>query len=99
MLTPRQEQTLSFIKTYQRSNGGVSPSVKDIAAGLLLQSNSVNTVHRMLCALEEKGFIRRLANRARAIEVLERIPIKKMRAAWFRFDDEVQELVPFKGRQ
>jgi repressor LexA len=97
MLTPRQEQTLSFIKTYQRSNGGVSPRLEDIAASLRLKSKA--SVHRLLVGLEERGFIRRPYYKNRAIEVLERTTIKQMRAAWFRFDDEVQELVPFKGRQ
>lgn len=99
MITQRQKDTLDFIVAFQRERGGVSPSVREIAQGLRCNSKSTHTAHRMLVALERLGFIRRLPGRARAIEVLRAVPIVKMREAWFRFDEEVKELVPYKGRQ
>lgn len=72
MLTKRQRDVLTFIATYQRKTGGVSPSTADIAAGIGVVSKGNATAY--LDALEERGFIRRLANRSRAIEILKPVP-------------------------
>ena len=67
MLTRRQLDLLKFI--HKRSQaGGVSPSFDEMKAALNLRSKS--GIHRLITALEERGFIRRLANRTRAIEVV-----------------------------
>lgn len=66
-LTQRQNDGLSLIKS-KVAESGVAPSFREIAAGLGLRS--ISGVHRILSALEERGAIRRLPNRARAIEVL-----------------------------
>jgi len=67
MLTPKQQELLSFIQT-RLEEGGVSPSFDEMKEALDLKSKS--GVHRLISALEERNFIRRLPNRARALEVL-----------------------------
>jgi repressor LexA len=67
MLTPKQQQLLSFIQT-RLEERGVSPSFEEMKDALDLRSKS--GIHRLINALEERGFIRRLPNRARALEVL-----------------------------
>ncbi|MEL6336561.1 MAG: transcriptional repressor LexA [Pseudomonadota bacterium] len=70
MLTRKQYDLLLFIhKRVQRD--GVSPSFDEMKDALDLRSKS--GIHRLITALEERGFIRRLAHRARAIEIL-RLP-------------------------
>ena len=67
MLTKKQQQLLTFID--QRvSESGVSPSFEEMKEALGLKSKS--GVHRLITALEERGFIRRLPHRARALEVV-----------------------------
>jgi repressor LexA len=70
MLTRKQHQLLTFIN--ERLNAtGVSPSFDEMKDALGLKSKS--GIHRLITGLEERGFIRRLAHRARALEVL-RLP-------------------------
>lgn len=67
MLTKKQLDLLAFIhKRVQRD--GVPPSFDEMKVALDLRSKS--GIHRLITALEERGFIRRLAHRARAIEVV-----------------------------
>ena len=67
MLTRKQFELLRFI--HQRlTETGVPPSFDEMKDALDLRSKS--GIHRLITALEERGFIRRLANRARAIEVI-----------------------------
>jgi repressor LexA len=70
MLTPKQHELLMFIKE-RLARSGVSPSFDEMREALDLKSKS--GVHRLISALEERGFIRRLPNRARALEVV-RLP-------------------------
>jgi repressor LexA len=67
MLTRKQHELLSYIHD-KLGETGVSPSFEEMKEALDLKSKS--GVHRLISALEERGFIRRLANRARALEVL-----------------------------
>jgi len=67
MLTRKQHQLLLFIHR-RITETGVSPSFDEMKDALELASKS--GVHRLITALEERGFIRRLAHRARALEVL-----------------------------
>ncbi|CAN5122235.1 transcriptional repressor LexA [soil metagenome] len=67
MLTPKQQELLTFIHN-RLEEGGVSPSFEEMKEALDLRSKS--GIHRLINALEERGFIRRLPNRARALEVL-----------------------------
>ncbi len=70
MLTRKQSELLRFIHERLQEDG-VPPSFDEMKDALDLRSKS--GIHRLIMALEERGFIRRLANRARAIEVL-RLP-------------------------
>lgn len=67
MLTHKQIQLLELIHT-RMERDGVAPSFEEMKDALDLRSKS--GIHRLITALEERGFIRRLAHRARAIEVL-----------------------------
>jgi len=70
MLTQKQKDLLMFI--HQRiSENGVSPSFEEMKDALNLKSKS--GIHRLITALEERGFIKRLAHRARALEIV-RLP-------------------------
>ena len=80
MLTKKQHQLLLFIRD-RVSRDGVAPSFDEMKDALKLQSKS--GIHRLIMALEERGFLRRLPHRARALEVLkvpdnmvERLPEK-----------------------
>ena len=67
MLTRKQYELLRFINERLKESG-VPPSFDEMKDALDLRSKS--GIHRLITALEERGFIRRLANRARAIEVI-----------------------------
>lgn len=67
MLTAKQFELLTFINQ-RLEESGISPSFEEMKEALDLRSKS--GVHRLISALEERGFIRRLPNRARALEVL-----------------------------
>ena len=77
MLTSKQHELLLYIHE-RLSATGVSPSFEEMKDALDLKSKS--GVHRLISALEERGFIRRLPNRARALEVL-RMPETRAAAA------------------
>ena len=82
MLTRKQHELLLFIHE-RLSETGVSPSFEEMKDALDLKSKS--GVHRLIRALEERSFIRRLPNRARALEVVRMpekvIPLKQPTAA------------------
>jgi len=67
MLTRKQIELLDFIKT-RLDRDGVPPSFDEMKEALDLKSKS--GIHRLITALEERGFIRRLAHRARALEII-----------------------------
>ncbi len=67
MLTQKQHELLCFIDDRLKETG-VSPSFEEMKEALDLKSKS--GIHRLISALEERGFIRRLPNRARALEVI-----------------------------
>ena len=67
MLTKKQKNLLVFINKKLRSSG-VSPSYEEMKQSLNLKSKS--GIHRLISALEERGFIRRLPHKARALEVI-----------------------------
>ena len=67
MLTRKQHELIRFIQV-RLEESGISPSFEEMKEALDLKSKS--GVHRLISALEERGFIRRLPNRARALEVL-----------------------------
>lgn len=67
MLTAKQHELIRFIQQ-KLEETGISPSFEEMKEALDLKSKS--GVHRLISALEERGFIRRLPNRARALEVI-----------------------------
>jgi repressor LexA len=67
MLTAKQHELLIFIQN-RLEETGISPSFEEMKDALDLRSKS--GVHRLISALEERGFLRRLPNRARALEVV-----------------------------
>ena len=85
MLTAKQRELLQFI-TVRLEESGISPSFEEMKEALDLKSKS--GVHRLISALEERGFIRRLPNRARALEVI-RQPEDSVAAPRSRANDNV----------
>ncbi len=77
MLTKKQYQLLVFINS-RLNDTGVSPSFDEMKDALELKSKS--GIHRLIIGLEERGFIRRLPHRARALEVL-KLPENRQSAA------------------
>lgn len=75
MLTAKQHELLNFIHV-RLGESGVSPSFDEMREALDLKSKS--GVHRLISALEERQFIRRLPNRARALEVLKMPEMAKL---------------------
>src|SRR6516225_8667239 len=67
MLTTKQRELLMFIHERIKETG-VSPSFDEMKEALNLKSKS--GIHRLITALEERGFLRRLPHRARALEVV-----------------------------
>jgi repressor LexA len=83
MLTRKQHELLSFINQ-RLAEGGVSPSFEEMKQALGLRSKS--GIHRLISGLQERGFIRRLPHRARALEVVKlpeqsAIPLTRARGA------------------
>ncbi|MEL0242501.1 MAG: repressor LexA, partial [Pelagibacteraceae bacterium] len=67
MLTKKQKNLLIYINEKLKTDG-VSPSYDEMRRSLSLKSKS--GIHRLISALEERGFIKRLAHKARALEVV-----------------------------
>ena len=67
MLTKKQKELLNYIQSFQNKNG-VTPSYEEMKAALNLKSKS--GIHRLIIALEERGFVKRLAHKARALEII-----------------------------
>lgn len=70
----RHADMLRYIAGYQEAFGGVSPSVREMAKAI---GTGHGVVHQALCQMERSGLIRRLRNRARAIEVLHPVSIPR----------------------
>jgi len=88
MLTKKQLELLRFVNERLRESG-VPPSFDEMKEALDLKSKS--GIHRLITALEERGFIRRLPNRARAIEVIKMPEASASGAAKGRFNPNVIE--------
>lgn len=74
-LTRRQQDLLRFIAGYQRAHDGISPSYAEMAKGIGAPSNSV--VAWLIDKLEQRGHLRRLRNRYRAIEVMTPVAVPR----------------------
>lgn len=88
MLTRKQHELLRFIHERLRE-AGVPPSFDEMKDALDLKSKS--GIHRLIMALEERGFIRRLPNRARALEVIKMPDASIAPSARPRFNPSVVE--------
>ena len=80
MLTKKQIQLLEFIQA-RMARDGVPPSFDEMKLALDLRSKS--GIHRLVTALEERGFIRRLPHRARALEIV-RLPDSLSKGSGFQ---------------
>jgi repressor LexA len=88
MLTRKQHELLRFIQERLRETG-IPPSFDEMKDALDLRSKS--GIHRLILALEERGFIRRLANRARALEVIKLPEMSAQPSGRPRFNPSVVE--------
>ena len=91
MMTKQQRKALLFIEAEMQRTGGVAPSVQQIADHLHYRSPS--PARRLLIGLEQRG-IRRLASKARAIEIV--TPVSRFAA--FRFDPTAKALRQVSGK-
>jgi len=95
MLTAKQHELLLYIQR-KLEETGISPSFEEMKDALDLKSKS--GVHRLISALEERGFIRRLPNRARALEVLRQPENVTASARPAPANDTVVQLTPPRAR-
>ncbi len=95
MLTAKQHELLRFIQR-KLEETGISPSFEEMKDALDLKSKS--GVHRLISALEERGFLRRLPNRARALEVLRQPENVTAAARSAPANDTVVALTPSRAR-
>jgi repressor LexA len=86
MITKQQRKALLFIEAEMERTGGIAPSVRELADHFRYRSPSM--ARRLLMALEDRGFIRRLPAQDRAIEVVK--PVSRFEA--FRFDTKTKRL-------
>ena len=86
MITKQQRKALLCIEAEMERTGGVAPSVREIADHFHYRSPTM--ARRLLIGLEERGFIRRLPAKDRAIEVVK--PVSRFAA--FRFDPRAKAL-------
>lgn len=92
-LTISQSRCLEAIAQYQADNGGVSPSYDELAAVLGWKAKS--QVHTIVVGLEQRGRIRRLRGRRRALEIVDtrsKPVVHYTNAAYMVWDDEKQTL-------
>lgn len=101
MLTPKQHQLLIYIDEFIKTNGH-SPSFEEMKAAVGLKSKS--GIHALINSLEERGFIRKLAHKARALEVLkmpEMEEVSKSKAVNIANDNDETEfslMIPLYGK-
>ena len=95
MLTAKQHELLLYIQR-KLEETGISPSFEEMKDALDLKSKS--GVHRLISALEERGFIRRLPNRARALEVTRQPENVTAAARSAPANDTVVQLTPPRAR-
>ena len=70
MLTKKQKELFDYLKDYI-SNNQISPSFEEMKDAVNLKSKS--GIHRLITSLEQRGFIKRLKHRARAMEIIEKV--------------------------
>ena len=92
MITKQQREALLFIEAELDRTGGIAPTVRELVDHFHYRSPT--TARRLLIGLEERGFIRRLAAKDRAIEVVR--PVSRFAA--FRFDPTAKALRRISGK-
>lgn len=98
MLTPKQHQLLVYIDNFIKENGH-SPSFEEMKVAVGLKSKS--GIYMLISALEERGFIRKLAHKARALEVLKLPEITEKKLAPTANDNEEADfslMIPLYGK-
>ena len=70
MITQKQKKLLAYLSDVIEETGGIGPSYDEMRVAMGLASKS--GIHRMIKALEERGYIQRLPNKARAIKIIPR---------------------------
>lgn len=100
MLTPKQHNLLIFIDEFIKQNGH-SPSFEEMKAAVGLKSKS--GIHALINSLEERGFIKKLAHKARALEVIklpktENTPLEPEFSANDNGETEFSLMVPLYGK-
>lgn len=68
MLTPKQLALLTFVDGFIKANGGMSPTIREMAKAVGCKSHC--SVHRLLSRLEERGFVQRTFYKARTVQIL-----------------------------
>lgn len=86
-MTRVQRKVMLYIQEYVDASGGVPPSYNEICAHIGITSRS--GAHRIVHALSQRGYIRTIPCRARAVEILKRV---EPRYAAYVFDDATKEL-------
>lgn len=77
-VTPKQLSLLRFIAGYQAAHGGISPTMRECGVALGMGKSGV---FRLLSLLEERGAVRRLHGRERAIELIKYVPFPQIGGA------------------
>ena len=70
MLTKKQKELFEYLKEYMENNG-IAPSYEEMKNGVNLKSKS--GIHRLIISLEQRGFIKRLKHKARAMEIIKSV--------------------------
>jgi repressor LexA len=91
MPTRHQRKAVLFIEKEMERTGGIAPSVREIANHF--HYHSTTPARSLLIGPEERGYIRRIAGKYRAIEVLRPVG----RVAFYKFDDRQKTLRPLSG--
>lgn len=92
MLTTQQRRLLDYIAAYQRNTGGVSPTYDEMALALGKRAvTGRSTIHKMLNCMQQRGVIRRLPFRSRAIEIIR--PVRPLNQICLIWDSGLQQLV------
>ena len=94
MLTKKQKNLLLFINKKLRSSG-VSPSYEEMISSLNLKSKS--GIHRLITSLEQRGYIKRLKHKARAMEIIKDFPNKNNNEVITNNNDDSYLKIPLVG--
>lgn len=94
-MTLKQKELLDFIANYQREQGGVSPTYREMMGAMGLASTS--GIRRLLDGLEVQGYIRRHPSRARTVEVVRKVgePVRMVRPPTAGLGKSVEDVASY----